>query len=87
MNEDQVNYGIGRETSRQTAQTAFYVFDSRFDCHVIYEDQEVMTKNGTIYYQADTLEDLAVRMNCDEQGFLDEIARYNGFVDNGVDED
>ena len=87
MNEDQVNYGIGRETSRQTAQTAFYVFDSRFDCHVIYEDQEVMTKNGTIYYQADTLEDLAVRMNCDQQGFLDEIARYNGFVDNGVDED
>ncbi len=87
MNEDQVNYGIGRETSRQTAQTAFYVFDSRFDCHVIYEDQEVMTKNGTIYYQADTLEDLAVRMNCDEQGFLDEIERYNGFIDSGVDED
>lgn len=87
MNEDQVNYGIGRETSRQTAQTAFYVFDSRFDCHVIYEDQEVMLKNDTIYYQADTLEELAMRMNCDEQGFLDEIERYNGFVDAGVDED
>lgn len=87
MNEDQVNYGIGRETGRQTAQTAFYVFDSRFDCHVIYEDKEVMTKDGTVYYQADTLEELAVRMNCDEQGFLDEIARYNGFVDAGVDED
>ena len=87
MNEDQVNYGIGRETSRQTAQTAFYVFDSRFDCHVIYEGGEVMTKDGTVYYEADTLEDLAVRMNCDAQGFLDEIARYNGFVDAGVDED
>ena len=87
MNEDQVNYGIGRETGVQTAQTAFYVFDSRFDCHVIYEGGEVMTKDGTVYYEADTLEDLAVRMNCDAQGFLDEIERYNGFVDSGVDED
>jgi fumarate reductase flavoprotein subunit len=87
MNEDQVNYGIGRETGVQTGQTAFYVFDSRFDCHVIYEDREVMLKDNTIYYQADTLEELAIRMNCDARGFLDEIDRYNGFVDSGVDED
>ncbi len=87
MNEDQVNYGIGRETSRQTAQTAFYVFDNRFDAHVIYEDAEVMTKDGTVYYQADTLEELAGHMNCDVQGFLDEIERYNGFIDTGTDED
>lgn len=87
MNEDQVNYGIGRETGVQTGQTAFYVFDSRFDCHVIYEGKEVMLKDGTLYYEADTLEELAVRMNCDERGFLDEIERYNGFVDSGVDED
>lgn len=87
MNEDQVNYGIGRETALQTAQTAFYVFDSLYDCHVIYEDAEVMLKNGTVYYEADTLEELAVRMNCDEQGFLNEIERYNGFVDAGEDPD
>lgn len=80
-------YGIGRETALQTAQTAFYVFDSLYDCHVIYEDAEVMLKNDTVYYQADTLEELAVRMNCDEQGFLDEIERYNGFVDAGEDPD
>lgn len=87
MNEDQVNYGIGRETGVQTAQTAFYVFDSRFDCHVVYEGAEVMLKDGTVYYEADTLEELAVRMNCDAQGFLDEIERYNGFVDAGNDPD
>lgn len=87
MNEDQVNYGIGRETGVQTGQTSFYVFDSRFDCHVIYEDKEVMLKDNTLYYEADTLEELATRMNCDEKGFLDEIERYNGFVESGTDED
>lgn len=87
MNEDQVNYGIGRETGLQTGQTAFYVFDSRFDCHVVYEGKEVMLKDNTLYYQADTLEELGVRMNCSQQGFLDEIARYNGFVGSGADPD
>jgi fumarate reductase flavoprotein subunit len=87
LNEDMVNYAIGKATYQQTNQTGFYVFDSRFDAHVVYDGEEVMTKDDTIYYQADTLEELAMRMNCDEQGFLDEIERYNGFVDSGEDLD
>ena len=45
-----------------------------------------MVEDGIIY-RADTLEGLAEIIGCDAQTFVDEINKYNSYVDNGKDPD
>lgn len=72
--------GMGRNTCDQPARMGYYVFDSAI------EDDELVNC-GAIVLEADTLEELAGKMDVDEATFLAEVARYNGFVDAGADED
>ncbi|MDD6023756.1 MAG: FAD-binding protein, partial [Oscillospiraceae bacterium] len=51
------------------------------------EDLEEESKLDTPVKKADTLEELAVLMGADPAAFLDEIKKYNGFCEKGVDED
>lgn len=58
----------------------YYVSDAAYD-------PAFFTDSCSLVYQADTLEDLAAQMRVDPAGFTAEVARYNGFVESGVDED
>lgn len=47
-------------------------------------DREVAQNDGTLY-RADTLEDLAGQIGIDPSVLVEEIAKYNSYVDNGQD--
>ncbi len=72
--------GMGRSTCSQTARMGYYVFDSA------YVDDELINC-GAIVVKADTLEELADKLNIPADAFTATVERYNGFVDAGVDED
>ena len=51
------------------------------------EDLEEEAALDTPVKKADTLEELAVAMGADVDAFIDEVKKYNGFCEKGVDED
>lgn len=71
----------GLSTAKQPYQSSYYVVDSNGIALLPVDDPAYLVK------RADTLEELAMRMGVNEEAFLAEVARYNGFVDAGTDED
>lgn len=79
MNESLGYNGMGRETAKQAYGIGYYLCDSTLGNEFL--------KGCDVVLWGDTLEELAEKMCVDPKTFVDEIARYNGFVDAGVDED
>jgi fumarate reductase flavoprotein subunit len=80
------------EMFQQPFGQAYYVIDSvGVENTHLFGDQFVSGSEGDtsriILHQADTIEELAIKMNCDPSVLKGEIDRYNGFVAKGVDED
>lgn len=73
---------IAKNTAQQQFNLAWYVVDSKSTQFVIPEDlaQDIVATG-------DTLEDLARGMLVDPQTLVDEVARYNAFVEAGTDDD
>lgn len=79
------------EMSLQPGHKAWWLVDSTGaeNTH-LFGDNEVSSinnSNGMILAQADSLEELAIKMNLDPETLAATVDRYNGFVDAGVDED
>lgn len=80
MNESLGYNGMGRETAKQEYGLGFYLCDSTLSNEFL--------EGCDVVLWADTLEELADKLCvADPQVLVDEVARYNGFVDAGVDED
>lgn len=69
-------------TAQQRNQMCYYVLDSQASENFLTSAAE-----GDTILSADTLEELARHMGIDESAFTEEIARYNGFVETGTDDD
>ncbi len=69
---------------------AFSIFDSASaritNDNISQEKIDNMVKTGQIY-RADTIEELATLIGVDPAALSDEVAKYNGFIDAGVDTD
>lgn len=81
------------EIYQQPFHLAYWVVDSvgAENTH-LFESHDVSTAGSDtgspmILCQADTIEELAVKMNVDPATLKSEVDRYNGFVAKGVDED
>jgi succinate dehydrogenase/fumarate reductase flavoprotein subunit len=48
---------------------------------------EMQSADEQVAWKADTLEELADKIGVDKAAFLDEVERYNGFCEKGVDDD
>ncbi len=79
------------EMSLQPGRKAWWVVDATGAQNThLFDDNEVSTvndSNGMTVVKADTLEELAAGMNVDAETLAAEVERYNGFVDEGTDED
>lgn len=76
---------FGKAGAEQKFGVVYYVVDAPA-AEVLIQCMGGDTSSA-IMYQADSLEGLATCMNVDPQTFVDEVGRYNGFVDAGTDED
>ncbi len=77
-----VGYSLaGLAAIDQPLGVGWYVMDATMP------SQGLLDKGDGYRVQADTVEELAQRMNVDAQTLAQEIERYNGFVESGVDED
>lgn len=79
------------EMNQQPGHMAWWLVDQAgADNTHLFGDNEVSTINNNssaIIAQADTLEELAAKMNLDPDTLVATVERYNGFVDAGQDED
>ena len=77
-----VGYSLaGLAAIDQPLGVGWYVMDSTM------ASQGLLDKGDGYRVQANDLEELAFKMNVDVDVLADEIARYNGFVEAGLDED
>lgn len=53
----------------------------------IHKDEYSVFENMDLLYKADTLEELAEHFDIDKAKFMESIEKYNGYVDNGKDEE
>lgn len=65
----------------------FFVCDSAYASRFLLPGYCTPQNLPPFVFKYDTLEDLADGMGIDKEGLLEEVARYNGFVKNGVDKD
>ncbi len=79
MAESRGNTEIARDTAMRDDGVGYYVCDSLCDTTWLEGIRDVQW--------ADTIEDLASAMGVDAEALVDEVSRYNGFVEQGVDED
>lgn len=73
---------VGQSTAEQKWREGFYVVDAQGAKGTVPEDQ-----TSEIVITAGTLEELGGKMVVNTEAFLEEVARYNGFVDAGKDDD
>lgn len=87
---ENLGYNLGGvEIAKQKYNEAFYVADAKgaavgddgslFRARCKLEDDEI--------FKADTLEELAVRMNVPEDAFLAQVERWNSYIDAGKDDE
>lgn len=75
----------------QTNSEAFLVWGQEIEqianMSEVHKNEYDVLVDMELLHEADTLEELAKYFNIDEEAFMASIEKYNGFVENGEDED
>ena len=75
----------------QTNQEAYLVWGQEVEevgnMTEVHKNEYDVFENMDLIYKADTLEELAEHYNIDKTKFMESIEKYNGYVDNGKDEE
>jgi fumarate reductase flavoprotein subunit len=96
-NEDVTAQAIANQLNKQAFKKAWQIFDGKWENEVthmgiglgrLYEvNEKMMTDFKTLSIKADSIEELAEKINVPVKTFTATVARYNRMVENGRDTD
>ncbi|NLJ59134.1 MAG: flavocytochrome c [Tissierellia bacterium] len=82
---------ISKAILSQTNQEGYLVWGQEVEevgnMTEVHKDEYKVFENMDLIYKAETLEELAEHFDIDKANFMESIDKYNGYVDNGKDEE